>query len=248
MADYIIHLASPTASVFFVEHPVETLRTSIEGTTVVLEYAKAAKIKSMVFASSLEVYGTNEDDRPIDESFQGYVDPLDVRSSYNIGKRAAESFCHAYAKEYGVPVKIARLTQTTGAGISKDDNRVIAQFARLTTENKDIILHTTGESARPYCYTTDAVSALLYILLKGETGEAYNVANEKTYISARGMAEFLKENFNSNINVRMELNGNMGYAPTTKLQLSSKKLRSLGWEPQYQLYDIFEHLIQSIII
>lgn len=244
--DYIIHLASPTASKYFVDHPVETLRTSLEGTTVVLDYAKIAKIESMVFASSLEVYGTNVDDKSIDETFQGYVNPLDVRSSYNMGKRAAESLCHAYFKEYQVPVKIARLTQTTGAGIAKDDNRIIAQFARLTAEGKDIILHTTGEAARPYCYTTDAVSAILYILLRGENGEAYNVANEQTYISARGMAEYLKNSFNSNINVRVELNDNMGYAPATKLQLDPQKLKSLGWKPQYQLYDILGNLIKSI--
>lgn len=244
--DFVIHLASPTASKFFVEHPVETLRTSIEGTTVVLDYAKTAIIESMVFASSLEVYGTNVDDKSIDESFQGYVNPLDVRSSYNMGKRAAECLCHSYAKEYQVPVKIARLTQTTGAGIAKDDNRIIAQFARLAAEGKDIILHTTGEAARPYCYTTDAVSAILYILLRGENGEAYNVANEQTYISARGMAEYLKNSFNSNINVRVELNDKMGYAPATKLQLDSQKLKSLGWTPQYQLYDIFDNLFKAI--
>lgn len=244
--DYVVHLASPTASKYFVDHPVETLRTSIEGTTVVLDYARNAQIESMVFASSLEVYGTNVDDKSIDESFQGYVNPLDVRSSYNMGKRAAESLCHAFTKEYGVPAKVARLTQTTGAGIAKDDNRIIAQFARLAAEGKDIILHTTGEAARPYCYTTDAVSAILYILLKGKSGEAYNVANEDTYISARGMAEYLKKNFNSEIDVRVELNDKMGYAPATKLQLSSNKLRELGWNPQYQLDDIFDNLIKSI--
>ena len=244
--DYIIHLASPTASKYFVEHPVETLRTSIDGTSAVLEYAKEAKVQGMVFASSLEVYGTNEDDRPIDEKFQGYVNPLDVRSSYNMGKRAAESLCHSYAKEYQVPVKIARLTQTTGAGIAEDDNRVIVQFARLTAKGEDIILHTTGESARPYCYTTDAVSAILYILLKGNTGEAYNVANEETYISARGMAEYLKSHFNPGISVKIELRDNLGYAPVTKQRLDTEKLMILGWHPKNKLGDIFTKLIAYV--
>lgn len=244
--DYIIHLASPTASKFFVEHPVETLRTSIEGTSAVLEYAKEAKVEGMVFASSLEVYGTNEDDRLIDEQFQGYVNPLDVRSSYNMGKRAVECLCHSYAKEYQVPVKIARLTQTTGAGVAEDDNRVIVQFARLAAKGEDIILHTKGESARPYCYTTDAISAILYILLRGKVGEAYNVANEDTYISAKGMAEYLKDNFNPNINVQIVLLNGMGYAPVTKQRLSSAKLMDLGWKPQFGLNSIFRRLINSI--
>lgn len=244
--DYVIHLASPTASRYFVEHPVETLRTVIEGTTTVLEYAKEAKVDGVIVASSLEVYGGNENDDLIDETFQGYVNPLEVRSSYNMGKRAAESLCHAYAKEYQVPVKIARLTQTTGAGIAENDNRVIVQFTRLAAKGEDIILHTTGESARPYCYTIDAISAILYILLKGESGEAYNVANEETYISARNMAEYLKKNINPNISVRIELNENMGYAPVTKLKLDTRKLKTLGWRPIYGVQLLYKQLINYI--
>ena len=125
----------------------------------------------------------------------------------------------------------------------KDDNRVVAQFARLAAKGEDIVLHTTGESARPYCYTTDCISALLYILLKGKNGEAYNVANDSTYISARGMAEFLRDNFNPAIDVRVELNDNMGYAPASKLNLSTEKLRALGWQPRYDLKQLFERLI-----
>jgi nucleoside-diphosphate-sugar epimerase len=241
--DYIIHLASPTASSFFVNQPVETLATIFNGTQSVLRYAKEADVEAMVLASSLEIYGSNENDEPIIEDFQGYLNPTEVRSSYNMGKRAAECLCHAYAKEYGIPVKIARLTQTTGAGISQDDNRVIAQFARLAAEGKDIILHTTGESARPYCYTTDAVSAILYILLKGQHGEPYNVANEETYISAHDMAHYLKKNFNPDISVRIELNDHMGYAPASKLYLSTQKIKTLGWQPRYGLKDIFSRLI-----
>lgn len=244
--DYIVHLASPTASKYFVEHPVETLRTAIEGTTTILEYAKAAKTKAMIYASSLEVYGSNNTDEWIDESFQGYVNPTEVRSSYNIGKRACECLCHSYAKEYDVNVMIARLTQTTGAGITKDDNRVIVQFAHQAAEGKDIILHTTGKAARPYCYTTDAISALLYILLRGGSGQAYNVANADTYISAHDMAEYLKRHFNPSINVYLKLRNDMGYAPETKLKLDTAKIESLGWKPRYGLIEMFERLITFV--
>lgn len=241
--DYIVHLACPTASKFFVEHPVETITTTIEGTRTVLNYAQNAGVESMVFASSLEVYGANQTDDLISEDFQGYLNPTETRSSYNMGKRAAECLCHAYARQYDVPVKIARLTQTTGAGIAPDDNRVIVQFARLAAEGKDIVLHTTGEAARPYLYTTDAITALFYILLNGEPGEAYNVANEKTYISALDMAKFVRDTFAPTIGVRTELADNMGYAPVTKLRLSTEKLQTLGWVPRVGLRDIFERLI-----
>lgn len=242
--DYIVHCAAPTASKFFVDHPVETFSIIYEGTKVLLDYATRCKVKGFVYLSSLEVYGEIKDDsKVVDERMQGYLDPLSVRSSYPMAKRAVENLCCLYAAQYNVPVKIARLTQTTGAGIAKDDNRVIAQFARLVANGRDIVLHSSGESARPYCYTMDSISAILYILLRGNPGEAYNVANESTYISARGMAEYLQRNFNPSINVKIEINENMGYAPVSKLRLSSAKLHGLGWEPRYGLKEIFERLI-----
>lgn len=243
--DYIIHSAAPTSSRFFVEEPVDTFTTIIDVTRRLLDYATDIPFKSFVYLSSLEVYSTIHDDsKPVDESVQGYLDPLSVRSSYPMAKRAAENLCCLYASQYGVNAKIARLTQTTGAGISKDDNRVIVQFVRLVSQGEDIILHSTGESARPYCYIIDSISALLYIMLRGSKGEAYNVANEATYISARDMALYLQKNFNSDIEVRTELDDDMGYAPVTKLRLSTKKLETLGWKPRYGLNEIFTKLIK----
>lgn len=245
--DFIIHCAAPTASKYFIEHPVETFDVIYSGTKVLLNYARKRQIKGFVYLSSLEVYGEIYDDsKPVCEDSQGYLDIMAVRSSYPMAKRAAENLCCLYAAEYGVPVMVARLTQTTGAGIALDDNRVIAQFARLATYGNDIVLHTTGESARPYCYTTDAVSAILYILFKGQKGNVYNVANENTYISARDMAEFVRVNFNPSIKVRVELKNDMGYAPVTKLNLSTEKLKGLGWLPRYGLYEIFDRLIKSL--
>ena len=242
--DYIVHCAAPTSSKSFVDFPVETFETVVLVTKCLLDYACGHKVKSFIYLSSLEVYGEIIDDSLyITEDMQGYLNPTSIRSSYPMAKRCAENLCCLYAAEYGVHAKIVRLTQTTGAGIAFDDNRIIAQFARLASKGEDIILHTTGESARPYCYVTDAISAILYVLLKGNDAEAYNVANETTYISAREMAEYLKSNFNSSINVRVELNDNMGYAPVCRHNLSSRKLRELGWRPRYGLDEIFKKLI-----
>lgn len=244
--DYVVHLASPTAGKYMVEHPVETYSLALDSTKLILEYCRRNQVKSFVYVSSLEYYGQNSDDKVIKENFLGYVDATSPRSSYPLGKRAAEYLCTAYAKEYGVPVKIARLTQTFGAGVSAEDNRVFAQFARSIIEGKKIVMHTKGESAKPYCYTTDCVSAILYILLRGADGEAYNVANQDSYISIKDMALFLKNNFNPLVDVIVEEHPEMGYAPVTKLNLSSEKLMSLGWQPQYDLYQMFEHLIGAM--
>lgn len=246
--DYIIHCASPTAGKYMNEHPVETYELAVETTRALLQYARKHTIKGMVYVSSLEYYGQNFDDQIITEDFQGYVDATSARSSYPMGKRAAEYLCFAYAQEYSIPAKVARLTQTFGPGVAADDNRVFAQFARSVMAGTDIILHTTGESAKPYCYTTDCASAILTILLKGANGEAYNVANQDTYISIREMAEFLRDNFNPSIMVVVEEHPEIGYAPVTKLHLSSEKLMALGWKPQYDLKEMFNRLFASMII
>lgn len=245
--DYLIHFASPTASQYFVSKPVETMITDFYGTQQLLEYAQNCHVTSLVNVSSLEVYGSVYDDaEPLTEDKQGYIDPMQVRSSYPIAKRAAESLCHAYAKEYGIPAKTARLAQTFGAGVTEDDNRVFAQFARNVLAGHDIVLHTTGELSRCYCYTIDAMEAILYILLKGEDGEAYNVANESTYISIIDMAHFLCKTFNPNIKPVIELKEGMGYSPMTKLRLSCQKVQELGWSPRYNMKTMFERLLTSL--
>ena len=246
-ADYLIHFASPTASQYFVTQPVETMLTGLYGTEQVLKLAREQGMDSLVYVSSLEVYGSVYDDTDsLTEDKQGYIDPMQARSSYPIAKRAAECLCHAYAKEYATPVKTARLAQTFGAGVAKDDNRVFAQFARNVINGEDIVLHTTGELSRCYCYTTDAVEAILYILLRGKDGEAYNVANEESYISVIDMARFLCKNFNSSIKPVIELKEGMGYSPMTKLRLSCEKIHQLGWAPKHDLHAMFDKLIQSL--
>lgn len=244
--DYIVHCASPTAGQYMKAHPVDTYELAIDSTCSLLRFAQRSGILGMVYVSSLEYYGQNLDDKVIVEDFQGHIDMSSPRSSYPMGKRAAEYLCSAYAEEYDVPVRIARLTQTFGAGIAKDDNRVFAQFAKSIINGQDIVLHTTGESAKPYCYTTDCISGILYILLKGQNGEAYNVANPESYISIRQLAEYLCKEFNPNVKVITELDSSLGYAPVTKLCLSSEKLMNLGWRPKYGLKEMYERLLKSI--
>lgn len=151
--DYIIHGASPTNSKDFVISPVETINAVLDGTKNILELGKQKNIKGIVYLSSYEVYGiTDPLLESVDENAYGYINILDVRSSYSEGKRMAECICSSYAKQYNMPVKIARLTQTFGPGVEYTDNRVFAQFARSVIEKRDIVLRTTGDTTRTYCY------------------------------------------------------------------------------------------------
>lgn len=243
--DYIIHYASPTASLSFVESPIDVYNTITHTTESILKYAKSRSVQSVVYASSLEVYGTIElKSEKIDEAKQGYIDPLSARSSYPMGKRSAEFLCYAYYKQHSIPVKIARLSQTFGAGVSLSDNRVFAQFARSVIENRDIVLNSAGLSSKSYCYITDAVSAVLYILIKGQNGEAYNIANPETYISIKDMAVFVRDNFAPNINIEFVYDPTKGYAPDTWLNLDITKVQELGWKPTVDLYSMYDRLIR----
>ncbi len=246
-ADYIVHLAGPTASRFFAEHPAATWLTVVGGTRAVLDYARRCGARAVVVASTLEVYGSVDDDRePLTEPMLGCTDLDEPRSSYPAAKLAAEALCRAYAWEHGVPVRVARLAQTFGAGVRADDNRVFAQFARAVVAGGDIVLHTTGQLCRCYCYTTDAVDALLLLLLRGGKGEVYNVANEDTYTSVRDMAQMVCDTFMLGKRPVTELRGDMGYSPVTRLRLSAGKLRALGWRPRYGLAEMFARLIASM--
>ena len=251
--DYIIHGASATSSKYFVDHPVETILTAIKGTRNILEYAKYAQVEGMVYLSSLEVYGTPDGTKKtISESDYGYIDPLSVRSSYSEGKRMAECLCVSYAKEYDVPVKIARLSQTFGAAVSYDDGRVFAEFARCVAEKKDIILHTQGNTVRTYCYTRDAVNAIFYILINGIKSEAYNVTNMETAVSIREMAELVCSIYpESGIKVRIEIPEDIsgfGYNPEMRIILNNEKTQALGWKAEVGLADMYRRMIESNFI
>ena len=197
----------------------------------------------MIYLSSLEVYGKTEKE-DITEKDLGYIDILSVRSSYSEGKRMAETMCISYAKEYNVPVKIARLSQTFGAGVSKEDNRVFAQFAKSVINKENIVLFTKGETKRNYCYTADAICGILTILVKGKTSEAYNVANKNTYISIAEMAKIL-ENENTKVIFKID-NVDRGYNPTIQICLNSSKLEAIGWSAKVDLPEMFERTIKSM--
>lgn len=247
--DFIIHTANNTSSKSFVETPVETINSIVLGTNNILTFAKNKNIKSLVYLSSMEVYGNIPLNRiePLSERDYGYLDILQTRSSYQEGKKLAECLCFAYAEEYSIPIKIARLSQTIGAGVEYTDNRVFAQFARNIVEGNDILLKTKGETIRSYCYITDAISAIFCLLEKGGNGECYNIANPETTCSIFDMASNLCKKYpTSKLRVNTSENDSNYYLNTLKYQLDISKIKEkTNWEPKVSLDDAYSRLISS---
>ena len=238
----------PTASSFFMSHPVETFSAIVDGTRSMLELARRRGAASFVYVSSMEIYGMGNKQRGtehlLDESAVGYIDPCSVRSCYSEGKRAAENLCVSYHSEYQVPVKAVRLAQTFGPGIPRDDVRLFAALARNAVAGKDFVMKTTGESTRMYSYTADAVSAILTVLVAGENGVSYNVANPSTYSSIREMADMVYREFGTgDARVIIDVDPNAPYPPEHHLPLDVSRLEALGWRPQVGLEDMYRKLI-----
>ena len=246
--DYVIHAAAVTTSKLMVSDPVGTIRTAIDGTEKLLKLAVEKKAQTFVYISSMEVYGQPKTDGKTAEKDLGYIDISTVRSCYPEGKRMCECLCNAYAAQYGLNVKSARLAQTFGAGILPTENRVFAQFARSAVNGENIVLHTTGESEGNYVYTADAIRAILLLLVKGESGEAYNIANEQSHTTIRSMAELVAEQIAGGA-IRVVLDipqdaSSLGYAPPVKMWLDASKMRALGWEPTVGLADAYRRMIR----
>ena len=247
--DYIIHTANSTTSKDFITKPVETIDSIYIGTKNILDFAKSKSIKSMIYLSSMEVYGTPNDEKKIYEKDIGNLDSMLVRNSYPIGKLVAENLCVSEFLEYKLPVKIVRLTQTIGGLISPNDNRVWADFARKSARGENIVLHTKGDSKHCYLYITDAVSAIISILLYGENGQVYNAANEETYCSILEMANLTASlSIDGKTKVVFEFldDSVTGYQAVKKIDLSTEKLQKLGWKPSVNLKTAFNKMISFL--
>ena len=270
--DYIVHCAEMTRSADMAARPTDVIDTAVDGARNMLALAAQRHCQSFLYLSSMEVYGRT-DLREVRETDIGYLDLASSRSCYPESKRMGEAMCAAYLTQYGVPARIARLAQTFGAGTPKDDTRVFAQFARSLLAGTDIILHTEGQSMGNYCYTADAVRALLLILLRGEDGQAYNVANPDASMMIREMAELVtglashgseaghggearhsvdaeldREAALPKISVKVEMPADaaqLGYAPDSGHKLNVDKLKNLGWQPKYGLADMYKRLMDD---
>lgn len=243
--DFIIHAASNASPNFFAQKPVEVIKSNIDGVANLMEYGLQHGMQRFLYVSSGEVYGEG-DGRKFTEDYSGYVNCATPRACYPSSKRAAETLCVSYAAEYGANVVIARPCHVYGPHFTEQDNRVYAQFIRNVLCGEDIVMKSTGEQYRSWCYVVDCVSALLYILLKGECGEAYNIADAESNISIRELAETIAGIGGRNVVMDLpDVDEKRGFNPVTKSIFSTKKLRQKGCYISGMMKEKMQHTINE---
>lgn len=244
---YVIHAASGAAPVEFFKRPVEVMKANILGVANMMEHGIKHEMQRFLYVSSGEVYGEG-DGRVFSEDYSGYVDCTSPRSCYPSSKRAAETLCASYAAEYGVDVVIARPCHTYGPNFTENDNRVYAQFIRNVLNGEDIVMKSTGEQFRSWCYVVDCVSALLYILLKGENGQAYNIADTGSNITIRELAEIVASIGEKSVVFDIpDIEEKKGYNPVSRSVYSVDKLKKLGWVVKGTMEEKMRSTISKII-
>lgn len=243
--DYILHLASNTHPILYATDPIGTITTNIIGLQNMLEFAVEHNTTRFIFASSNEVYGENRGDVEIfDEEYCGYIDCNTLRAGYPESKRCGEALCQAYKSQKGLNVGIARITRTYGPTMSMADTKAVSQFIKKGIAGEDIILKSAGTQYYSYTYMSDAVSGLLWIMLAGENGEAYNVADETGDIMLKDLATNIASINGRNVVFEIpDAVEAAGYSKATKARLNGTKLKKLGWTPEYNIKTGMERTI-----
>ena len=235
--DYIIHAASNAYPAAFNTDPVGTIMSNILGTKYLLDYGKGHGTKRLLYISSGEVYGQGDLSLDsFDESYNGYVDPTSARSCYPNSKRCAETLCVSYTKQYGLDTVIVRPSHTYGANATSKDNRANVQFVNNAVKGEDIVLNSAGNQLRSYTYIADTASAILTVLTKGESCNAYNIANEDSTVTVAGFAKAVAEC--AGVKVVFTAPDEVAKAertPIAKQVLDNGKLSKLGWVGKYSL-------------
>lgn len=235
--DYVIHLASNTHPVAYATQPISTITTNIIGTGNMLDFAVEHEAERFAFSSSNEIYGENRGDAELfDEAYCGYIDCNTLRAGYPESKRCGEALCQAYRTEKGLDVVIPRLTRSYGPTMLKTDTKAISQFIRKAVAHEDIVLKSTGTQFYSYTYVADAVSGLLTVLLRGENGEAYNIADERSDIMLKDLAAVIADAVGKKVVYEIpDAVESTGYSKATKARLNGEKLKKLGWEARYDI-------------
>lgn len=246
--NYVLHLASNTHPMLYATDPIGTIETNIIGVQNLLKFAVEHKSTRFLFASSNEIYGENRSDVELfDEDYCGYINCNTLRAAYPESKRCGEALCQAYKAQTGLDVAIARLTRSYGPTMMMSDTKAVSQFMKNGIASEDIVLKSAGTQYYSYTYMADAVSGLLWILLAGESGEAYNIADEESDIMLKDLAAIIaKINGKKVVYEKPDVVEAAGYSKATKARLDGSKLKKLGWIPRYDIQTGMEMTIRIL--
>ena len=245
--DYIFHAASSTHPKAYSAHPISTVTANIIGTNNLLAYGASKNIKRFVFASTVEIYGENRGDTErFSEDYLGYIDCNTMRAGYPESKRCGEALAQAYIAEKNMDVVLPRLSRTYGPTLLSSDTKALSQFLHKGIAGEDIVLKSEGNQYYSYSYVADAVSGILYVMLLGENGNAYNIADPSSDITLKELAQIIAGYAGKSVVFELPDEAERkGYSTATKALLDSSKLKSLGWK---SIYDIRSGLIRTMDI
>ncbi len=246
-ADYIIHGASNASPKTIVAEPVETMLSNFDGLAFLLNYAKENAAKRLLYISSSEVYGQKNDSRPYKEDDYSYIDLLNPRNSYSVGKRAAETLCASYYAEYGVESVIVRPGHIYGPTASAEDTRVSSAWAYAAARGEDIVMKSDGSQLRSYCHCLDCATAIIKVLLRGENIRAYNISNPDSILSIREMAEILAKAGGVSLKTAFPSESERKeFNPMSNSSLDSADLLKLGWKGVFDAECGFYHTVNIL--
>jgi dTDP-glucose 4,6-dehydratase/UDP-glucuronate decarboxylase len=195
----IYHLASPASPVQYQKYPLETLLVNSTGTLNLLRLTQQTGAK-FLYASTSEVYGDPKE-HPQKESYWGNVNSFGSRSCYDEAKRYGEAIVYTFIHTYGVNARIARIFNTYGPNMEKNDGRVISNFVSQAVSGKDITIYGKGKQTRSFCYVSDMVDGLIALMESDNTkGEIVNLGNPDER-SIQEIAELIKIKTSSNSNI-----------------------------------------------
>jgi len=237
--DTIFHLASPASPKDFDKIPIEIMVSNSIGTLNTLELAKE-KDACLLFASTSEAYGQPQE-HPQTEEYWGNVNPIGPRSCYDESKRFGEALCMAFHRANGTDVKIARIFNTYGPRMRKDDGRVTPNFIVQALGNRPITIHGDGRQTRSFCYIEDMVNGLEKAACSKHPGQVFNIGNPNE-ITILELADEIKSITGSSSEITFKPLPEDD--PVRRKPDISKAKKLLNWEPKTALRDGLKKTIE----
>lgn len=235
--DYLIHAASTTHPLAYSSEPVNTVLANVLGAHHMLDLAARKPDSRFLLLSSVEIYGENRGDTTyFQEDYCGYLDCNTLRAGYPEGKRASEALCQAYIQQYGVDAVILRLPRSYGPTMRMSDSKAIAQFIKKGVVREDIVLKSEGNQLYSYAHVSDAAQGILWALLCGKTGQAYNLSDSKSDTTLKALAELIAQYVGTRVVFELPDEGERkGYSTATTALMDGGRLKELGWRASYDI-------------